>query len=179
MKKALAPFALAAVLLTGCSGGDTAAEPAPEETTFTSVPEIQPDVVVDEVPGHGKNSRFGTPVPLNGDVTVNVEATGYHTVAGKEGVALFQLTLSNTGAPVDTPIELKLTYGPDSETPELVSDPEAGIGGAVTTLLPGEEKSVTIGALIPKNHASMVRAEVVDPAGGDPAVFLGDIPVED
>lgn len=180
MKKALIPIALAAVLLTGCSSADeSAAEPAPEETNLTSVPEEAPEDLVEEVPGHDKVSRFGTAVPLNGDVTVNVEATGYHTVAGKEGVALFQLTLSNAGGTsVEEPIKLTLTYGPNNENPELVADPDAGIGGSVTSLLPGEEKSVTVGALVPENHSSLVRAEVADPAGGEPAVFLGAIPVE-
>lgn len=181
MKKALVPFAIAAVLLTGCSPADeNTGEPAPEETTLTSVPETPPEDLVEEVPGHDKVSRFGTGAPLNEQVAVNVEATGYHTVGGKEGVALFQLTLSNAGGtPIDEPIKLTLVYGPDGESPELVNDPDTGIGGTITSLLPGEEKSVTVGALIPKNHATMVRAEIEDPSGGEPAVFLGAVPVEE
>lgn len=171
------PLALLVGLSAGCSS-NPADEPKPDSTAMESVPEQAPKDVVEDVPGHGKVSKFGSPVALEKDMSVMADALGYQSVGGREDVALFEVKISNAGGAVleGEQIPLVITYGPDREIPEAVSDEAAGIGGSFGELLPGEERTVTVGALVPRAHSTDVKLDVMDPNGGEPAVFVGAIP---
>lgn len=171
------PLALLVGLAAGCSS-DSGEDSKPDVSATGSVPEQAPKDVVEDVPGHGKVSKFGAPVDLEKNMSVTADALGYQTIGGREDVALFEVKISNAGGTLleGEQIPLIITYGADREIPEAISDKEAGIGGSFGELLPGEERTVTVGALVPRAHSTDVKVEVMDPNGGEPAVFVGAIP---
>lgn len=169
--------ALAGLLLAGCSNQEPAEAAPSEEAPYTSVPSPVPTDVESEVPG-GTVGLFGTTLQIPGSISASVLAQGYSTVAGAEDVAVLEIRVGNLSASTVEIGDLapSVTYGKDRTVPAAVADEAAGIGGTIGDLLPGEERTVLIGLKVPVEYATDLRVEIADPAGGEPAVFLGAVP---